>query len=946
MDSKNDVYIIDSYGLIYRSYFAFITRPLVNSKNENVSAVFGFFRNLINIIKSHNPKYIIAAFDSRIPTFRHEMYPEYKATRDKTPEDLHAQIPVIEDLLSTLGVKVLRQDGFEADDIIATVATYCQAQNLGCKILSGDKDLMQLVTETTTMMCPDKAGGWQDIGIAEVEEKWGVKPELMLDLLSLIGDTADNVPGVKGVGEKTAAKLLKEYGSLDGIYQQADSIKGAMGEKLRTGKESAYFSKELIALKYDVQIDFNPESFSTDNLNYKETGNKLKELGIPSVAKSYFEYGLLENPDDFSLESASIESSKSAKATSEKTDILDASENQLEEKLEAVKNHGEYKAIRSLSELTQLIDLALEKKLVALDTETNSLNTREALLAGFSLSVEEGKGFYIPLRVTDMLLAGDLIQEKDALNQLKRLFDSDISICFHNGKYDLQVLKTAGLDVIHSKAKILDTMIAAWILNPDKTENGSKASFSLEKLAETKLGLIGTEFDSIVKKGQTFMDLDVETATPYAAEDADFTLKLWNYFEPQIFSNSSNPKLKDLFDLEMKILPILTEMEMNGIHIEKSILEEYKVELEKKAKAAEKDIYELSGKEFNIASPKQLGTILFEDLGLPHGKKTKSGYSTDTSVLEELATVHPIAGKLLEYRAMTKLLSTYVETLPNLADKMGRIHTNYIQTGTATGRLSSRDPNLQNIPVRDEAGRKIRSAFVSPANRTLVTADYSQIELVVLAHLSKDENMCKAFREGTDIHKATAAMIFGTTPDSVTPDMRRVAKTINFGVIYGMSAFRLAKDLNISRTQAQDFMNAYFATYSGITQFMQDVILNAEETGYVETILGRRRYIYGITSKNKLEKSGAERVAKNTPIQGSAADIVKMAMVAVYNQLKEKVPSAKMLLQVHDELIVECDTTDAELVSKIMKETMESVIKLDVPLKVSVESGTSWGQFH
>ena len=946
MDSKNDVYIIDSYGLIYRSYFAFITRPLVNSKNQNVSAVFGFFRNLINIIKSHNPKYIIAAFDSRIQTFRHEIYPEYKATRDKTPEDLHAQIPVIEDLLSTLGVKVLRQDGFEADDIIATVATYCQAQNLGCKILSGDKDLMQLVTETTTMMCPDKAGGWQDIGISEVEEKWGVKPELMLDLLSLIGDTADNVPGVKGIGEKTAAKLLKEYGSLDGIYQQADSIKGAIGEKLRTGKESAYFSKELIALKYDVQIDFKPESFSTDNLNYKETGNKLKDLGIPSVAKSYFEYGLLENPDDFSLESSSVESSKSAKATSEKADILDASENQLEEKIEAVENHGEYKAIRSLSELTKLIDLALEKKLVALDTETNSLNTREALLAGFSLSVEEGKGFYIPLRVTDMLLAGDLISEKDALNQLKRLFDSDISICFHNGKYDLQVLKTAGLDVIHSKAKILDTMIAAWILNPDKTENGSKSSFSLEKLAETKLGLIGTEFDSIVKKGQTFMDLDVETATPYAAEDADFTLKLWKYFEPQIFSNPSNPKLKDLFDLEMKILPILTEMEMNGIHIEKSILEEYKVELEKKVKSAEKDIYELSGKEFNIASPKQLGTVLFEDLGLPHGKKTKSGYSTDTSVLEELATVHPIAGKLLEYRGMTKLLSTYVETLPNLADKMGRIHTNYIQTGTATGRLSSRDPNLQNIPVRDEAGRKIRSAFVSPANRTLVTADYSQIELVVLAHLSKDENMCKAFTEGTDIHKATAAMIFGTTPDSVTPDMRRVAKTINFGVIYGMSAFRLAKDLNISRTQAQDFMNAYFATYSGITQFMQDVILKAEETGYVETILGRRRYIYGITSKNKLEKSGAERMAKNTPIQGSAADIVKMAMIAVYNQLKEKVPSAKMLLQVHDELIVECDTTDAELVSKIMKETMESVIKLDVPLKVSVESGTSWGQFH
>ena len=941
MDSKNDVYIIDSYGLIYRSYFAFITRPLVNSKNENVSAVFGFFRNLINLIKSHNPKYIIAAFDSRIPTFRHEMYPEYKATRDKTPEDLHAQIPVIEDLLSTLGVKVLRQDGFEADDIIATVATYCQAQNLGCKILSGDKDLMQLVTESTTMMCPDKAGGWQDIGISEVEEKWGVTPELMLDMLSLVGDTADNVPGLKGIGEKTASKLLKEYGSLDALYESADTIKGATGEKIRLGKESAFFSKKLIALKNDVEIDFNLENFSTEKLNYKETGNKLKDLGIPSVAKSYFEYGLLENPEDFTLE---------APESDDKTKISDKAKNQIEGNqetliLEPVQNQGDYKALRTKEELSNLIDIALEKKLVALDTETNSLNPMEALLAGFSLSVEKGKGFYIPLRITDMLLAGDLIDESTALSELKRLFDSDITICFHNGKYDLQVLKTAGLDVIHCKAKIVDTMIAAWLLNPDKTENGSKSSFSLEKLAETKLGLIGTEFDSLVKKGQTFMDLDVETATPYAAEDADFTLQLWSYFEPKI-NSGENPKLKDLFNLEMKILPILTEMEINGINLEKKILEDYQVELEKKLKSAEKDIYELCGKEFNIASPKQLGAILFEDLGLPHGKKTKSGYSTDTSVLEELATLHPVPAKILEYRGLAKLLSTYVETLPKLTDRAGRIHTSFIQTGTATGRLSSRDPNLQNIPVRDEAGRKIRSAFVSPENRTLVSADYSQIELVVLAHLSKDENMCKAFREGTDIHKATAAMIFGTTPDSVTPDMRRVAKTINFGVIYGMSAFRLAKDLNISRTQAQDFMNAYFATYSGITQFMQDVILKAEETGYVETLLGRRRYIYGITSKNKLEKSGAERMAKNTPIQGSAADIVKMAMIAVHNELLEKVPNAKMLLQVHDELIVECDTKDAELVSKIMKETMENVIKLDVPLKVSVESGTSWGQFH
>lgn len=943
MSDKKDVYIIDSYGLIYRSYFAFITRPLVNSKNENVSAVFGFFRNLINLIRTHNPQNIIAAFDSRTPTFRHEMYPEYKATRDKTPEDLHAQIPVIEDLLSTLGVKVLRQDGFEADDIIATVATLCEKSNINCKILSCDKDLMQLVTENTTMMSPDKTGGWQELGIDDVEEKWGVKPELMLDFLSLIGDTADNVPGVKGVGEKTASKLLKEYGSLDALYQQADSIKGAMGEKLRTGKESAYFSKELIALKTDVQIDFNIENFSTEKLKYKETGNKLKELGIPSVAKSYFEYGLLENPDDFSLEA---ESEPVSTKTPEKTENqhIENSQETLEIK-EPVQNQGEYSPIRTLNELSSLVDLAIEKKLVAFDTETDNLNPLEANLAGFSLSVEEGKGFYIPLRVTDMLLAGELVEEKAALNQLKRLFDADITICFHNGKYDLKVLKTAGLDVINSKAKKVDTMIGAWLLNPDKTENGSKTSFSLEKLAETKLGLKGTEFDSIVKKGQTFMDLDVDVATPYAAEDADFTLKLWNYFEKEINANE-NQKIKELFNLEMAILPILTEMEINGIRLEKSILQDYQVELEKKIRSTEKDIYELCGKEFNIASPKQLGVVLFEDLGLPHGKKTKSGYSTDTSVLEELATVHPVPAKILEYRGMTKLLSTYVETLPNLTDKNGRIHTTFFQTGTATGRLSSKDPNLQNIPVRDEAGRKIRSAFISPENRTLVTADYSQIELVVLAHLSKDTNMCNAFTQGIDIHKATAAMIFGCSPDSVTPDMRRIAKIINFGVIYGMSAFRLAKDLNISRTQAQEFMNAYFATYAGITQFMQEVIFKAEETGYVETLFGRRRYIYGINSKNKLEKSGAERMAKNTPIQGSAADIVKMAMIAVHKELSEKVPSAKMLLQVHDELIVECDTNDAETVSKLMKETMEKVVKLDVPLKVSVESGTSWGQFH
>ncbi len=983
MCNKDCVYIIDSYGLIYRAYFAFISRPLVNSRNENVSAVFGFFRNFLNVLKNNKPGCIAAAFDSRVPTFRHEMYAEYKATREKAPEDLHAQVPIIEEILTAMGVPVLRCDTFEADDIIATVARQCRESGKECRILSGDKDLMQLVTDSIKMLMPDKNGGWAETGKDGVAEKWGVEPELMLDMLSLTGDTADNVPGVKGIGEKTAAKLLLQYGSLDGIYEHAGEIKGAIGEKIRNGKDDAYFSKKLIALNENVPVDIDFSCFCTDCLDFQAGADLLNKAGVPAVAKQYATLAVEKKGASGALgDSASMggansgaqkgasagsstnaDGSTSARSTiapptnaARDNDTISASQaspttqaapsDEAPAFIEPVQNAGNYRPIRTLPELRSVIDAALATGTAGLDTETDGLNPLSAQLAGFSLSWKKGEGVYVPLLVTNMLLEGELVAKNDAFVELSRLFTSpDMTLVLHNAKFDLQVLATSGLDMIHSeedggsrKCRIADTMIAAWLLQPDRLEG----SYSLEKQAENYLHLKGTEFADIVPKNSTFLDLPVDTAYPYAAEDADFTLQLWSFYEPRL----KEAGFEKLFELEMRVLPVLTSMEKNGIRLEKKPLEEYGTELKSKIAALQGEIYALVGHEFNIASPKQLGTVLFEELQLPHGKKTKSGYSTDTSVLEELAAAHPVPQKILEYRGMAKLLSTYVETLPSLTDANSRIHTSFMQTGTATGRLSSRDPNLQNIPVREESGRRIRSAFVAPVGRTLVTADYSQIELVVMAHLSKDENMCRAFRDGVDIHKATAALIYGVEPDVVSPDMRRTAKTINFGVIYGMSAFRLANSLGIPRKQAQSFIDAYFEMYSGISQFVSDCVQSAIDTGYVKTILGRKRKILSITSSNRIEKAAAERIAVNTPVQGSAADIVKMAMVEVYRKLCEKFPTARLLLQVHDELIAECDEKDAPAVAALMKETMEHIITLDVPLRVSVEYGKNWGEFH
>lgn len=893
------------------------------------------------------------------------MYPEYKATRNKTPDDLHAQIPWITEILEALGIPVLQCDGYEADDIIATVARKCAEQGRTCRILSGDKDLMQLVTESTQILKPDTASAWKITGPEGVEAEWGVKPAQLLDLLSLYGDTADNIPGVHGVGVKTAAKLLGDYQNLDGIYAHINEIKGAMQKKLIEGKDNAYFSQKLVRLCSTVPCTCLDDAMNAKaNFNYSAAAKLLEQYGAYQAAKQYAELALNSTGGE-SLPLASAAGASSATPSARQTSFArsNAARNARSESsatpalfaeepvLEIKQNSGNYSAILTGNELSSYIDKAIASGTVAFDTETDGLDTLNAKIQGFSLCYEKGSAVYVPLAQQDSLFDMEKLSKEDAFRQLIRLFVAEnLTVVLHNAKFDLKVLYSNGLfagiadgtAALPFKCRLFDTMVAAWILNPERM---GKNAYSLEGLGEQLLGLRGIEFSDIVKKGQTFADVALEQAVPYAAEDADFTYQLWEKFNSKIKDSEETQKL---FAMEMNLLPVLAEMEITGIHLNSAALEQYNVELTQGIEDAEQEIYKEAGHEFNIASPKQLQTVLFEERKLKPGKKTKTGYSTDTSVLEELAMYDAIPKMILEYREMAKLQSTYVETLPKLCDANGRIHTDFVQTGTATGRLSCREPNLQNIPVRNEAGRRIRSAFTAPDGKVLISADYAQIELVVLAHLSGDKNMCKAFIDGTDVHKATAALIYNVEPEAVTPEMRRTAKTINFGVIYGMSAFRLAQDLGISRTQASQFIENYDRLYADITRFKSETIANAEDKGYVETILGRKRPIMNINSRNKIEKSAAERVAINTPVQGSAADIVKKAMLEVNSALKEKNNGARLLLQVHDELILECPDSPSviEETVSLLREKMESAVKLNVPLRVSIEYGKAWGEFH
>ena len=958
--SKEPLFLIDAYGLIYRSYFAFLTRPLLNPSGKNVSALFGFARTLVTLLDTgapaasgdssggdstettlKKPLRLAAAFDPRTPTFRHKMYPAYKATRQKTPEDLHAQVPLVEEVLAALGVPSLMAEGYEADDIIATLATKCQEEGRQCYILSSDKDLLQLVGNGTWELRPYKAAKpeageaglpYELVGPKEVKTEWGVNPDKVLDLLSLTGDSSDNVPGVKGVGEKTAVKLMTRYGSLDEIYKNLAGIEGSIGKKIAEGKESAYFSKSLIKLETMVPLPIKDiDELSVETLDRAAGARVLLREGIRGSAKQL----------DPSIGSAKVDAKGDAtpKNLPQKNEAAGMDNKQTTDR--ALLGEGSYKTILDIKELEDFLAGAKKEKFLALDFETDSLDAWNAKPIGVSLAVKPLEAFYAPLAAHRGSKPGDespapFLDPAKVKKLLSPFFaDPSMTIIAHNAKYDYKVAR--GWGIPRWQCRIWDTMVAAWVIDPERN------NYSLDSLAAFHFGASPIAYNDIVPKGSAFDAVPLETACRYSAEDADFCLRLKHHLEGKLRDAAA----MDLFEnLEMPLLPILAEMEGTGIGIESGVLKEYGIELGKELKSIQAKTYTTVGHEFNLASTQQLQKVLFEERKLKPGKKTKTGYSTDVAVLEELAREDEVPALILRHRTLSKLKSTYVDTLAEQADSEGRLHTNFVQTGTATGRLSSREPNLQNIPIRDEEGRRIREAFIARPGCVLISADYSQIELVVLAHLSGDKNLVSAFSGGKDVHARTAALIFGEDEKDIHPEQRRIAKTINFGVMYGMSAFRLANELRISRTEAAAFIEAYFKTYSGVSDYINGLIKKTEETGYASTILGRRRSIQAINSLNKTEKAAAERIAVNTPIQGSAADIVKTAMLNLDKALAAAESPARLLLQVHDELIFECPKEAAKEAAELIRKEMENAVKLKVPLRVSVETGKRWGDFH
>lgn len=904
------LYIIDGYGLIYRSYFAFINNPLRDMEGNNVSALFGFFNSLLMVIREYNPDYLVVAMDTAAPTFRHELYKPYKANRDAAPQDLHAQVPRIQEILTAANIPQIGIDGWEADDIIASLTRCAEKQGLESVMVTGDKDLLQLVNSHTVALRPPRRRekNYRMMGPSEVKDEFGIDASQMVDYLALIGDSSDNVPGVAGIGPKGAVKLLQEFADLDEIYAHIEQLSPGVAKRLEASKELAYLSKTLVTLRPDVVdiTDFNTNRFKIDSVDW--------EKAIP-----FFE---------------------AAQARSLITAILANSEKDITQVVEPVASTsswakpGAYHVVTSVAQLAQLLDEMAKSGRMAFDFETTSIDEMVAEPVGFSFTNRPFESWYVPL------IAGGktVIPANEAKALLKKcLVDQNTAIIGQNLKYDYKVLLRWGIPQANVT---FDTMIAAWVLD------AASGIYNLDYLAERYLdGYKTIQFSSVVpdKKGQ-FSDVKLEDAVDYAAEDADITWRLY-----EVFSKSLQERgMTKLFNtIEMPLVTILSKMELAGILLEEKKLAEFDTEVTSRLAIIEKKIFTEVGHEFNINSPKQLQEVLFQERGLPPGKKIKTGFSTAIDTLEQLAHLDIVPNLILQNRGLVKLKNTYIDTLPKMINPAtGRVHTSYTQTGTATGRLSSHNPNLQNIPIKNDDGRRIRDAFVPSPGHIFLSADYAQIELVVLAHLADDPNLKKAFLEGEDIHTHTASLIFGVHGDLVLPEQRRIAKTINFGVMYGMSAFRLSNELQIPRKEAQTFINNYFARFSKVSEFMERVREDAKRDGKVATLLGRERAVPEITSRNGVERAGAERIVVNTVIQGSAADIMKLAMIKVVEAMRLQQLKSKLLLQVHDELIFEVPKSEITQMQLLVKKEMESSYPLSVPLRVSLEVGSSWGAMH
>lgn len=917
------LFLLDAYGSIYRSYFAFISKPLRNAQGQNVSAAFGFFRGIFQLWDQYHPQYFAAVFDSPGPTFRHELYPEYKATRQKAPEDLHAQIPLVREVLDLLGIPSIAADGYEADDLIATIAERCRNEGRQCYIVSADKDLLQLVDGPVRALRPDKDQGYRLIGPSEVQEEWGIPTSMILDYLSLTGDSSDNIPGVPGVGDKTALKLLDEFGSFDAIWANLQTVKPeGLRKKLEAGRESAALSRTLVTLAYEAPLPFD----TLDKL-------RVECLGRDAASPVFMREGMRSLATVKTTEAATTIGKKAVVASGElfAVDTGAPAEPELPAIPAGFSEAGSCEVVTDLPTLERWVAAADKACTFAFDCETDSLDEMVTLPVGFSLAYEPGSACYVPL----VAPGAPCVDAESARRLLAPLLArKDATMVGQNLKFDMHIMENWGAPV---RCKPWDTMVAAWLIDPERD------SLKLEALGQTWLGYSGISYGEIVPKGTVFSQVPLERAAPYAAEDAWMALRLKLVLEPVL----AQRRLTWLFhDLEMPVLALLARMEREGIMVDAASLQAYGRELETELASIQTKTWALVGKEFNMNSPKQLQEILFVDRKLTTGKKTKTGYSTDISVLEELAREDPVPALILRHRTLQKLKSTYVDALVQLAGTDPRIRTHFVQTGTATGRLSSHDPNLQNIPVREEEGRRIRASFVAAPGKMLVSADYSQIELVVFAHLSGDPELRKAFVDGADVHRRTAALILGKAEDEVSPQERRAAKTINFGVIYGMGAFRLAQELGIPRAEAQKFIDAYFARYAGVAAFIRNTVEATKRDGYVSTILGRRRPVPLINSRNANERQAAERVAVNTPIQGSAADIMKLAMLKVDRVLQERFPEARLLLQVHDELILEAPQALAPAVAAAVEAAMASAYTLALPLRVGVELAPNWGGMH
>ena len=917
------LYLLDAYALIYRSYYAFIKNPRYNSKGQNTSAIYGFVNTLIDLIQTENPSHIAVVFDPPYPTFRHEMYKEYKANREATPEDIKLSIPYIKQIIEEFNIKVIEVNRYEADDTIGTLAKIAEKEGFTTYMMTPDKDYAQLVSDNIMMLKPGRGGREAEIiNKQTICDKYKIEdPTQFIDILGLMGDASDNIPGAPGVGEKTAIKLISQYGSIENIYENINDLKGKQKEKLQDNKDQVYLSKTLVTIKLDVPVDIKIEDLILKDPNKESLSKLLDELEFKTITKRIFK------------ETSSINVSNNFAQGS----LFGDTEIELSTSLNTITTtKHNYKLIDDKAKRQELIDTLNQKTEFCFDTETTSLDPLNAEIVGLSISFEKHSAFYIPF-------PQERTETLQILDEFKAVFENkSIRKIGQNIKYDISVLKQYDIDVL---GNLFDTMLAHYLLHPDLRHN-------LDFLAEKYLQYKAISIEELIgKKGakqDSMRNVALNKITDYACEDADLTYQLKEILEKELESNYLN----DLsFNIEMPLISVLSEMECTGVKIDTKALNTYAKELNKELLDIEEKIIQQAGLQFNISSPKQLGEVLFEHMKLdPNAKKTKTNqYSTSEETLQKISDKHPIIKDILEFRSLKKMLSTYIEALPKLINsKTEKIHTSYQQAVASTGRLSSKNPNLQNIPIREERGREIRKSFIpSNENHVLVAADYSQIELRIMAHLSQDENMIEAFKNGMDIHTSTAAKIFNVEQiNEVSSDQRRKAKTANFGIIYGISAFGLSQRLSIPRTEAKQLIDDYFANFPKVKSYMDKSIAKARNKGYVETMLGRKNILKDINSRNGIVRGNAERYAINAPIQGSAADIIKLAMIDIDKALKQKKYKSKMILQVHDELVFDVYKPELEEIKELIRAKMENVIKISIPLTVDVGVGNNWLEAH